>query len=130
MTEKNQCDLPIFYLYKGDDGKMHKTNQALTDNLNHISIKRDLIITREYYPQWPKPEFASQTRPAWKITTDGIRAVRWYRRRCQHNRTHGGQTCKMINDKECARTCAIYLQWDDKSSLWVQAPLIDKLEDK
>ena len=129
MTERSQCDLPIFYLYKGDDGRMHKTGKELTEKLNRITITKNLVISTEYYPQWPEPDFKSQTRPAWKITTDGERAVRSYKRRCQHNRSHGNQTCKMINDKECARTCAIYLQWDEKSSLWVQAPLIDKLED-
>lgn len=129
MDNKSQSDLPIFYLYRGEDGKMHKTSKELTGDLNRISVKKDLIITREYYPQWPEPDYKSQTRPAWKITPDGERVVRWYRRRCQHSRTHGNGTCKLINDKECARTCAIYLQWDEKSHLWVQTPLIDKLED-
>lgn len=130
MTEKEQCDLPIYYLFKGDDQKWHRTKKEMTDALNRITIrKQPLVITTAYYPQWREPDFKSQTRPAWYITADGDRVVRWYRRRCQHNKTHGNGSCKMINDKECARTCAIYLQWDAKSSLWVQAPLIDKLED-
>lgn len=130
MTEQNQCDLPAFYLFKGDDGKMRRTKPDMTEALNRINIrKKPLELTRDYYPQWPEPNFKSQTRPAWKITADGVRVVRWYKRRCQHNRTHGGGTCRMIDDKECARTCAISLQWDAKTSLWVQAQLIDKLED-
>lgn len=129
--KESQCDLPTFYLYRGDDGKMHKTDAELTGRLNRISIIKSgkLIITREYFPQWPEPKYKSQTRPAWKITKDGIRVIRCYLRRCQHTRDHGNGTCRMIGEHECARTCAIYLQWDAKSSLWVQAPTINKLED-
>lgn len=129
--ERSQCDLPAYYLYKADDGQWHRTKEEMTTALNRLTIRKTpLAITRDYFPQWPAPEFLSETRPAWYIRADGVRLVRTYRRRCHHNRTHGGQTCKMINDKECARTCAIMLQWDEKSKLWVQTPLIDKLEDK
>lgn len=125
MTERNQCDLPTYYLYESDNG-WRRTNNEITKMLNRITIKRNIVITHEYYPQWPEPEFKSQTRPAWKITTDGVRVVRCYSRRVEHKKTHGS-LCRKLNGNECACTCAITLQWDDKSKLWVQSPLIDKI---
>ena len=59
MTEHDQCDLPIFYLYKGDDGRMHKTSKELTEKLNRITITKNLVISTEYYPQWPEPDSTS-----------------------------------------------------------------------
>lgn len=128
MENKSQSDVPTFYIYKDDTGAFCRTNEELTKKLNYISAANELVITREYFPQWPEPAYKSQLRPAWKITTDGSRVMRWYLRRCPHTPKHGNR-CRMVNDKECARTCAIYLRWDEKTGLWVQAPLIDKLEE-
>lgn len=116
-TNKNQSDLPAFYIYELNS-EWRKTDKALTKKLNAPCIVgADWLAGRSFYPQWPEPEFKSQTRPAWRITPEGYKVVRNDILSRQHRKEHGN--CKMINEKECQYTRAKMLAWDASKKFWV-----------
>lgn len=115
--EKNQCDLPTFYIYEMNN-EWRKTDKELTHKLNSPCIVgADWLAGRSFYPQWAEPEFKSQTRPAWRITPEGYKVVRCETRTRQHHKNHGN--CHMINEHECEYTKAKQLVWSEKNHLWV-----------
>lgn len=100
---KNQSDLPTFYIYEDKDG-WHKTDVELTKKLNSPTFNDASILAgRSFYPQWPEPEFKSQTRYAWRITPDGTKVVR-------------NEIIKTEKRDYCR---ALMLRWDCDKKFWV-----------
>lgn len=110
-------DLPSFYIYE-HQGKWLKTDKSLTAKLNSPTFNDKRILSgHSFYPQWPEPEFKSQTHYAWRITADGDKVVRCVKATRPHKREHGH--CEMINASECAYTKALMLRWDTSKKFWV-----------
>lgn len=106
MTETRQSDNPTFYIYE-DAGTWRKTDKALTDKLNSPTFNDPSILAgHSFYPQWPEPEFKSQTRYAWRITPDGDKVVR---------------VREITTDSKKRPTARIplYLRWDADKHFWV-----------
>lgn len=121
MTDPNakrENDIPDFYIFKGEDGKHYKTDQALTNLINrHVFLGRDFEQNgREFYPQWQEPEFKSITRYAWYLTADGERRVRWYWAIVDHKKSHG--RCERLEQGQCAVKIPLRLGWSTKAKLW------------
>lgn len=106
MTERRESDNPTFYVYEDENG-WHKTDKALTDKLNSPTFNDPTILAgRTFYPQWPEPEYKSQTRYAWRITPDGYKVVR--------NREIPGD-----GKRHAVVHIPLYLRWDDAKKFWV-----------
>ena len=99
-------DNPSFYIYE-DAGTWRKTDKSLTDKLNSPTFNDPSLLTgHSFYPQWPEPEFKSQTRYAWRITPDGDKVVR----------------TREIETGDKRRPVArvpLYLRWDAVKRFWV-----------
>lgn len=103
MTDKSLSGNPTFYVYETKDG-WAKTDKDLTAKLNSpIFHDLALLAGRSFYPQWPEPEFKSQTRVAWRITPDGVKVVR--------NTT--------IETERRTYRKALMLRWDVQKKFWV-----------
>ena len=103
MNDRPQSDNPTFYVYETKDG-WAKTDAKLTAQLNSPTFNDTSILAgRSFYPQWPEPEFKSQTRVAWRITPDGIKVVR--------NR--------LIDGEKRPKRVALMLRWDGDKKFWV-----------
>lgn len=110
-------DIPIFYIYE-DKGKWLRTDKALTAKLNSPTFNDTKILAgHSFYPQWPEPQFKSETRVAWRITTEGDKVVRFRKATRQHRREHGH--CEMVGKSECAYTQPLMLRWDGGKKFWV-----------
>lgn len=106
MSERSQSDNPTFYVYEDKDG-WHKTDKALTDQLNSPTFNDASILAgRSFYPQWPEPEYKSQTRYAWRITPDGTKVVR------NREITTEGKRRATVH-------IPLYLRWDADKKFWV-----------
>ena len=112
-------DLPTYYLYESSDG-WHKTDPELTKRLNSpIFNDAKLLAGRTFYPQWPEPQFKSETKPAWVMNPDAIKVVRCEKIERTHDKTHA--RCDKISDRTCTCTVAKMLMWDAKKKMWVLA---------
>lgn len=112
-------DRPIYYIYESEDG-WHKTDANLTQKINsHIFSNANLDTAgRSFYPQWPEPDYKSDTRPAWRIDKDGILKVRTYWRVRDHNPNKHGNRCARIDEKHCGFRCAHRLGWNQDKKMW------------
>lgn len=100
---KPQSDNPTFYIYEDENG-WHRTDAKLTAQLNSPTFNDTSILAgRTFYPQWPEPEFKSETRVAWRITPDGTKVVR--------NR--------LIEGEKRPKRIALMLRWDGDKKFWV-----------
>ena len=94
---------PTFYIYEDENG-WHKTDKELTAKLNSPRFyDPKLLAGRSFYPQWPEPEFKSQTRIAWFIQPDCTKVVR----------------TETINDGKRGYRKARMLRWDADKKFWV-----------
>lgn len=119
-TTKSQSDLPTYYLYQDAGAKWYKSDAALTREINrHVFLGRDFDQHgRAFFPQWPEPEFKSQTRSAWLLAADGERKVRWTWIITEHKKSHG--KCTRLDKGQCAVQAPLLLGWDPQRKLWTK----------
>ena len=123
----SSSDRPTFYIYESDNG-WRKTDKALTDAINaHIFGTGKLDTAgRSFYPQWPEPDYKSDTRPAWRVNADGIMVVRTYWRIRDHEPAKHGTRCAKLADKRCGFRCAHRLAWNADKKLWTLVDTINE----
>lgn len=117
--DKKTCnDIPTSYIYRAKDGKYYRSDKDLTAKINrHVFRSGDFEQAgAAFYPQWPEPEFKSQTRPAWFLDRDGIRKVRWRWAEIPHQKSH--YACERISDTICKVQIPLQLGWDDRTKMW------------
>ena len=110
----SSSDRPTFYIYECANG-WRKTDKALTDAINSHIFGTGKLDTagRSFYPQWPEPDYKSDTRPAWRVNSEGIMVVRTYWRIRDH-------------DKRCGFRCAHRLAWNADKKLWTLVDTINE----
>ncbi len=120
-------DRPTFYIYE-DKGTWRKTDAKLTQAINaHIFGIAPLDTAgRSFFPQWPEPDYKSDTRPAWRVDTDGIIKVRTYWRIRDHEPAKHGTRCARIDEKHCGFRCAHRLAWNKDKNLWTLVDTINE----
>ena len=109
---------PSFYLYKGEAGKWFRTSKELTAEINkHVFYRQDFDTQgHAFIPQWPEPDFKSQTKPAWYLHGDGQIRMRWTFTIKDHKRSHGG--CTPLGDGSCLQQCPLKVGWEPKHKMW------------
>ena len=117
--DKKTCnDIPTSYIYRAKDGKYYRSDKDLTAKINrHVFRSGELDQAGAvFYPQWPEPEFKSETRPAWFLDRDGIRKVRWRWEEIPHVKSH--YDCERLSNTTCRAKIPLRLAWDGKTKMW------------
>lgn len=120
--------MPTYYIYETHDG-WRKSDERLTKQLNQLAFNHKAMDTAgcSFYPQWPKPQYLSETKTAWRITADGEAVARYYWAERKHQKSHGN--CKMTEQGKCKFRKLATLRYDTQKGMWILTDQPDKLDD-
>lgn len=112
--------IPIYYLFKNDQGRWTKTDEKLTKEINEHVFRRKPFDTtgRAFYPQWSEPEMKTDVQPAWYLNAEGECKVRWTITACSHKRSHHG--CTPLGHGDCLQQKPLMMSWDPKHKMWTK----------